>query len=378
MFCRRLPRKFEPGPAGRRRPDTKEEKKNKKTLWNALLFALILAGTVYGVLHGQDLGALKTALSGCRTDWLILAAVCVVLSILGEATGEWMQLDSLGTSPGRVSCLASACVGFFFSAITPSATGGQPMQVYYLRQKGIPVSVTSVAFLVEAMCYKTVLVIVGLALTILSPGYLRQSLGGMLFLFYIGIVLTAGWTVFLLFLIFRQRTARSILVWIMTVLEELHILKNREALQASFEVSMDMYADTADHLKKHPLVLAGVFAAMVVRRAGVYSVAWCVYRAMGLTGTGWFAIVLTQAIIGISADMLPLPGGMGISEALFVKVCSGIFGDMVLPGMILSRGIGHYCQLILCGAAAMLALFRNSRRKDPAEEFEEEYEEYME
>ncbi len=373
-FCRRPPRRGERFPAERGKPDTKEGKKKNKTLWNALLFALILAGTVYGVLHGQDLGALKSALSGCRTDWLILAAVCVVLSILCEATGEWMQLNSLGMSPGRLSCLASACVGFFFSAITPSATGGQPMQVYYLRQKGIPVSVTSVALLVVAMCYKTVLVIVSLALLILSPGALRQSLGGMMFLYYIGVVITAGWTVFLLFLIFRQRTARSILVWVMTVLEELRILKNRASLQASFEVSMDMYADTADHLKKHPLVLAQVFAGMVLRRAAYYSVAWCVYRAMGLSGTGWLTVVLSQAVIAICADMLPLPGGMGISEALFMKVCAPVFGAMALPGMILSRGIGHYCQLIFCGAAAMFALFRMSRRKKP----EEEYEDYLE
>ena len=315
------------------------------------------------MFHGQDLGALKEALSGCRGDWLALAAGCVVASILCEAASEWLQLRSFGMSPGGCTCLQSACVGFFFCAITPSATGGQPMQVFYMRQKGIPVSVTSVALLVEAVCFKSNLVLTGLGLLIFANGFLRASLGGMMFLFTVGMILTAGWTVFLLFLIFRQRTARSILVWLMTVLEELHILKDRASIQASFEVSMDMYADTAEHLKKHPRVLAEVFCVMLLRRAALYSVAWCVYRAMGLTGSGWFIIVLGQAIIGICADMLPLPGGMGVSEALFVRVCAASFGAAALPGMILSRGIGHYSQLILCGTVALLALFFASRRK---------------
>lgn len=332
-------------------------------LLNVLLFALILAGTLYGVFHGQDLGALKEALAECRPGWLFLAAMCVVVSISGEGMGEWLQLNSFGMSPGGGACLLSACVGFFFSSITPSSTGGQPMQVYYMRQKGIPVSVTSVVLLVVSVCYKIVLVITALGLLLFGNGFLRESLGSMMFLFYIGVVVTVVWTTFLLFLIFRQRTARSILVWLMSVLEELHILKNRESIQESFEVSMDMYSDTADHLKKHPSVLVEVFIAMVVRRAAQYSVAWCVYRAMGLTGTGWFIIVLGQAVIGLCADMLPLPGGMGISEALFVRVCASSFGDAALPGMILTRGIGHYSQLILCGAAALLALFFVSRRK---------------
>lgn len=337
-------------------------KKKNNGLWNALLFALILAGTLYGVFHGQDIGALKEALAQCRTDWLILAAVFVIVSIACDASAQWLQQSSFGMSMGGATCFLSACVGFFFSAITPSATGGQPMQVYYMRKKGIPVSVTSVALLVMALFYKTVLVLAGAAMLIFAPGFLRANLGGYMFLYYIGLLLTAGWTVFLLFLIFRQRIARAILVWGMSVLEELHILKNRESHQAAFEVSMEMYEDAAEHLKKNPGVMLGVFLAMIARRAASYSVAWCVYRAMGLTGTGWLTLVLLQAIIGICADMLPLPGGMGISEALFVKVYGAAFGAAALPGMILSRGIGHYSQLIFCGVVAVLAMLSLGRR----------------
>ena len=336
--------------------------------WNALAFVLILLGTIYGVFHGQDLGALKAALAECRTDWLILAAVCVVLSIASEAAGQWFQQSSFGMNMGYRTCFLSSCIGFFFSAITPSATGGQPMQVYYLRKKGIPVSVSSVALLVIALCYKLVLILTGVALLIFAPEFLRDNLGGYRFLFRIGFLLTAGWTVFLIFLIFRQNIARAILVWIMTVLEELHILKNRDAIQASFEVSMETYSDTAEHLRKHPAVLLKVFLCMIVRRAAQFSVSWCVYRAMGLTGSGWLTLILLQAIISLTADMLPLPGGMGISEALFVRVCAAAFGAAALPGMILSRGIGHYSQLILCGVLTLLTFFFAGRQDRKAVE----------
>ncbi len=350
------------------RKEAPPTKKKNNGLWNALIFALILVGTVYGVFHGQDIGALRQALGQCRTDWLILAAVFVVVSIACEAAAQWLQQNSFGMSMGGMTCFQSACVGFFFSAITPSATGGQPMQVYYMRKKGIPVSVTSVALLVIALFYKTVLVLAGAAMLIFAPGFLRASLGGYMFLFYIGLLLTGGWTVFLLFLIFRQRIARAILVWGMTVLEELHILKDRESHQTAFEVSMDLYQDAADHLRKHPLVMLGVFLCMIARRAAMYSVVWCVYKAMGLTGTGWSTLVLLQACVSICADMLPLPGGMGISEALFVKAYGAVFGASVLPGMILSRGIGHYSQLFFCGVVTLLVMLSLRRRNQPEED----------
>lgn len=37
-----------------------------------------------------------------------------------------------------------------------------------------------------------------------------------------------------------------------------------------------------------------------------------------------------------------LPGGMGISETLFLTIFKPVFGILLLPGMVLSRGLGYY------------------------------------
>ena len=55
--------------------------------------------------------------------------------------------------------------------------------------------------------------------------------------------------------------------------------------------------------------------------------------------------------------VLPLPGGMGISEQLFLRIFLPIFGSkLLLPGMLLSRGLGYYTELIL---SALLTIFAN-------------------
>lgn len=78
-----------------------------------------------------------------------------------------------------------------------------------------------------------------------------------------------------------------------------------------------------------------------------------VYRAFGLQGVSAMTILLLQAAISISVDMLPLPGGMGISEKLFLTILVPVFaGHLLLPGMILSRGIE-----LLYGAAAQRSAY---------------------
>ena len=69
-----------------------------------------------------------------------------------------------------------------------------------------------------------------------------------------------------------------------------------------------------------------------------------------------YDIVVLQGMISVAVDMLPLPGGMGISETLFSSIFLPIFGaELVLPGMILCRGISYYTQLLISAIMTVAA-----------------------
>ena len=79
----------------------------------------------------------------------------------------------------------------------------------------------------------------------------------------------------------------------------------------------------------------------MIQRLIHFSITYLVYRAMGLSALGFIDVVALQSVISISVDMLPLPGGMGISEGLFFKISLRRFfvGGLLYPAMLLSRGI---------------------------------------
>ena len=71
----------------------------------------------------------------------------------------------------------------------------------------------------------------------------------------------------------------------------------------------------------------------------------------------------------MSVDMLPLPGGMGISEKLFLMIFVPVFGArLLLPGMILSRGLGYYTELALSAFLTIVANFVLGKRENVIDE----------
>ena len=102
-----------------------------------------------------------------------------------------------------------------------------------------------------------------------------------------------------------------------------------------------------------------------LQRCSVFLLTYMVYLGFGLHGTGMMKVILLQAAVYIAVDMLPLPGGMGISEKLFAMIFIPVFGKrLLLPGMILSRGIGYYTELGLSALLTIVANFTIGRKRE--------------
>ena len=123
-------------------------KKHKKVIFETLFFIGIFLLTLYSVFFGEDLGAIADGLGRCNKTWLSPAILCVVIFICGEAVIIWHLMKTYGIKTPMKYCILFSSVGFFFSCVTPSASGGQPMQVYFMKRKNIPIPVASVVLMV--------------------------------------------------------------------------------------------------------------------------------------------------------------------------------------------------------------------------------------
>ena len=342
-------------------------KSRKKIIFNGVFLVVVFVLTIYGVFHGEDLSSMISAIHEADKKWLVPGIGLVAFFIWGESIIIWYMMRSNGIHLKKRSCFLFSSVGFFFSCITPSASGGQPMQIYYMKKEKISIPVSTVILMIVTITYKLVLVVIGIGVAVFGRGFVHTYLQGILPVFYLGLALNIFCVTFMTILVFHPLFAKAIMVKGLKVLERIHLMKKKENRLRKLEDSMDTYRDTAAYLKNNPMVIVKVIGITFVQRMALFAVTWFVYKAFGLSGSSAFVIIILQGTISVAVDMLPLPGGMGISEQLFLRIFLPIFGSkLLLPGMLLSRGLGYYTELLISAIFTIVANFtigRNLRKK---------------
>lgn len=336
-----------------------------KNIFNGVFLIAVFILTILAVFKGEDLGQIITYTRTADLHYLILGIVCVVAFIWGESVIIWYLLRTLGYPVRQLRCYLYSFIGFFFSCITPSASGGQPAQIYYMKKDRIPIPDSTLILMIVTITYKMVLVFIGTAILIFRPRNLIHYLEPVMFWMYLGILLNVLCVGIMLILVFHPKLAKAVMTAGLRFLEKIHFLKRKPERTKKLEASMDRYHDTADFFRQHKLAVLNAFLITVVQRFLLFFVTYLTYLAFGLRSEKAMVILLLQGMISVAVDMLPLPGGMGISEKLFLAIFLPIFGEnLLLPAMIVSRGISYYSQLFISALMTAAAHFIIGREKN--------------
>lgn len=320
-----------------------------------LFFVLVIGITIYKVFEGESLASIWNHMSSANPWWLMLCLVMVLGFIYCES---WIIRDlfaKLNIDTGRFECFLYSCVGFFFSCVTPSASGGQPAQMVYMKKKGIRIATSTSVLMWVTIFYKMVLVIIGLALIVFRLGFIQEYMGGWIWVFYLGILLNVGCVAIMLMLWIKSSWLESMGRGLVFLLNKMHIVKKTEKWKKKLSSFISSYDEAFVALRGQIGVIIKAFLVTFLQRIMLFSITGFVYLAFGLEGTSVVDVIILQSVISIAVDMLPLPGGSGVSEHLFSVMFAGIFtGKLLIPAMVLSRGIAFYVQLLFCGAMTIV------------------------
>ena len=149
---------------------------NRKNLISAGVLLILAALTVSAIFKGNDMAAVFAAMGKLHPAYLCGAAATAIFFVSAEGMMICYLLRSLSYRTGMATCIKYSFVGFFFSGITPSATGGQPMQLYYMQKEGHKVSDSTVVLMTVAVIYKFVLVVMGAGILVFCHTWASRSL----------------------------------------------------------------------------------------------------------------------------------------------------------------------------------------------------------
>lgn len=327
----------------------------KRDVWSMVIMIAIACFTLWLVLGGGKAAQVWAAMKLADWRWLVLGGLCMLCYTGLEGAQNKISLSAMGHRVPYRHCVQFAATGFYFSSITPSSSGGQPAQVFYMTRRGVPAAHGTLVMLLFTIVYQTVAVAWGAAACFLAPE-VPASLGtGLGVLLGYSLTTTALLTAGMIFLLVRPKPAESFCRWCLRLGAKLKLVRDLPKAEAGLEKHLRDYRGGAAVIRRQPLLLVKLLAVITAQLTVRYFIPWTVYRALGLTAYSALRLVSTQALVYLAVSCVPIPGTVGAAEGAFLAAYQGVFGgELVAAAMLLCRGLAFYLPVLVTGASTAI------------------------
>ncbi len=339
-------------------------KKKGKMFRNALIFIILIVLTFYILLKDQNPIEILNIIFSARLEFVFMGILCMFIYIILEAKNIGRTLKKLNEKSTFIKNIKYALIGFFFSSVTPAASGGQPMQIYYMYKDGISVSNSTLALLLNLTSMQISTISIALVSLIFNYKYLNKLL---IILFIIGILLNSSALILLLIGVFSKRLSQWLIKVAIKILEFFKV-KNLDAKKEKFETELMKYQEGARYVKKNKILMVKILITTLVQFLVYYSVTYWTYRALGFSENNILKMISIQSILYATVSGIPSPGAVGVTEGAFTEIFRNIYpANVMSSAVLLNRGINFYLLVIVSGIITIINHL-NSEKEDVKEE----------
>lgn len=286
--------------------------------------------------------------------FLALAALAMVLYVHIEGRAIAVIAKPLGYRLKRRHTFVYASADIYFSAITPSATGGQPASAYYMIRDGMKGSDATTTLVLNIFMYTASLIILGVWALVWKFQFLLSCTRIVKLLFSLGLVVQILLLLLCRLCMVSRQSIKNLGAMVVSALHKLRIIKNKEKRMESVYAFVDRYDASMKLLKSNPLMMIKALLVNIAQRFAYVAVGYCVYRSLGFSSMSFFDIMAIQIILMVSVNSIPVPGAVGVSEGSFISIFRSIYTRVLLvPAMVMTRLFNYYICFILCGVVTL-------------------------
>lgn len=324
-----------------------DNQKLRRRIINGLLFIVFASATFYIVFKNNDINDIISNLKNADLKYIFLAIGSMFAYVFLEGVNIRRILKTSGEKISIMTTFKYSLVGFFFSSITPSSTGGQPMQLYFMNKDKVQISHGTLALLIQLLSFQFITLILALLGLIFNHSLLLNNIGNLKYLVAFGISVNIIIEAFILIMIFSKNMGKKIVDWIGTLLEKIHYKKSAEFRERTI-IQLEEYQRCSKYISHNKILIVKTILTTLLQMSLYHSVPFFIYRSFGLAGYNIITFILIEAVLYISVASLPFPGSMGISEGGFMIMFKMFFPEALLgSAMVISRGISFYLFVII-------------------------------
>lgn len=332
----------------------------KKLIRNFIVFILLIFLTLWVILKDQSITEIIQVLDNVNMKFVFIGIISMAIYLLLEGINIRRTLNALGEKITILQATKYSLIGFFFSSITPAASGGQPMQIYYMHKDKVSVANSTLALLINLTSMQITTISLSTFSLIVNYKFMNRVL---VILFAVGVALNASALLLLLIGILSKRLSRALIKFAVGVLKFFRI-KNIMSKERKILKELKKYQASAKYVKSNKYLMIKILVTTIVQFSVYYSIAYWTYRSLGFNASNIFEISTMQSVLFATVSGIPSPGAVGVSEGAFIEIFRNIYpANMIKSATLLHRGINFYLFVLISGIIVIINDIK-SRKQD--------------
>ena len=338
----------------------------KKVFW-AIVSFFIAVFSIWAVVSQNknfSFAVFRSFVQSANKCWLGAAFICM----FGFIWFEGFALVRIARHFGyRTSAMDGTVYGgadVYFSAITPSASGGQPASAYFMIKDGIPGYATTVALLINLVMYTLALLAIGLFCIVFKFHMLSGF--SVLSRVFIGIGIIV--LIFLAFVFFMLLKKGGILYSIcdalIKLLEKIHIVRHGEKLRNKLKSTMAEYQECSNEITGQWKFLMEIFLWNIMQRLSQLLVSFMIFMSVGEGFKQAIDVSVIQCFVAMGSNCVPIPGAMGVADYIMLDGFTQIVGNNAANMELMCRGVTFYGSVITSAVIILIGYFLRKTKQN--------------
>ena len=332
----------------------------KTSIAKNLLFVFIMLAVVLTVVFSlNDIGLILEAVKKANPWLIILAAFVFLLYMLTTNLALHFVTTGLGVKLHLLDSMSIGTAEYFFNAITPFSSGGQPFQAYFYMKKGVSGDNAMSILMSNFIVYQVIMTTLSTIGLMLFYSDIKEVLNHYMFLILIGYVANMS-VLGILISISTIPGISKIFEWIFRTIGKIRFLtKLMHRLETRTFDFVKEFQVGIGLLFKRKRVLIGASLLRVVGLALLHAVPFVVFLALGIPlDARDLVFVISMSLFSTTFMMwVPTPGASGGTEWAFTVIFTSLVvgGTTVLvTSMLIWRFVTYYLGMFVGFIAYMI------------------------
>ena len=339
-----------------------KQRKRKNTFRIIYIIGTILIILLIG-LFSNEIHEIKEIIPKINLKWIGISLIAVIFFWLSDSILLGQITSYIFTKQSFRKSLKVGIMGLYYGALTPFASGGQPMQVVYMGHDGIPYGVSTAIITVKFIVYELSLCLLYVVAMIMKGAFFFEHYHHVFWITTAGFILNLIAVGFISLVIFNRKIAENVIHWVIHFLSKVKIIRKEEKRTTSADKLIDDFHISSTYIGKNIGNFLLSILVSTVNMSFLFSIPYLIYRSFGFDQQSFLLLFTLQAFLFLAVSLVPLPGAAGASEGGFYLFFSSIFASIpVFMPMIIWRFLTYYLIILLGSFIVILNEVKHIRR----------------